>query len=61
MLANSTQALYLQEGETAEFLREICTTKDPKIMVHPVVVMVSDTLQLARSCSSTSVLFSYLC
>ncbi|CAE7529874.1 unnamed protein product [Symbiodinium pilosum] len=33
-----------QEGEPAEFLREICTTKDPKIMVHPAVVMVSDTL-----------------
>lgn len=33
-----------QEGEPAEFLREICTTKDPKIMVHPVVVTVSDTL-----------------
>eukprot|EP00434_Breviolum_minutum_P018515 symbB.v1.2.016328.t1/scaffold1222.1/size194531/2 len=33
-----------QEGEPAEFLREICSTKDPKIMVHPVVVTVSDTL-----------------
>lgn len=33
-----------QEGEPAEFLREICTIKDPKIMVHPAVVMVSDTL-----------------
>mmetsp|Transcript_55947 Transcript_55947/g.130754 ORF Transcript_55947/g.130754 Transcript_55947/m.130754 type:complete len:1124 (+) Transcript_55947:79-3450(+) len=33
-----------QEGDPAEFLREICTTKDPKIMVHPAVVMVSDTL-----------------
>ncbi|CAJ1371316.1 unnamed protein product [Effrenium voratum] len=33
-----------QEGDAAEFLREICTIKDPKIMVHPVVVTVSDTL-----------------
>eukprot|EP00439_Symbiodinium_sp_Y106_P082888 s1008_g22.t1 len=35
---------HLLEGEPAEFLREICTTRDPKIMVHPAVVMVSDTL-----------------
>ena len=39
-----TRCSMSQEGEPAEFLREICTIKDPKIMVHPAVVMVSDTL-----------------
>eukprot|EP00931_Biecheleriopsis_adriatica_P056265 TRINITY_DN33336_c0_g1_i1.p1 TRINITY_DN33336_c0_g1~~TRINITY_DN33336_c0_g1_i1.p1 ORF type:complete len:1164 (+),score=258.15 TRINITY_DN33336_c0_g1_i1:126-3617(+) len=33
-----------QEGEPAEFLRELCSLKDPKIMCHAVVVVVSDTL-----------------
>eukprot|EP00931_Biecheleriopsis_adriatica_P039773 TRINITY_DN22742_c0_g2_i1.p1 TRINITY_DN22742_c0_g2~~TRINITY_DN22742_c0_g2_i1.p1 ORF type:complete len:1178 (-),score=306.22 TRINITY_DN22742_c0_g2_i1:161-3370(-) len=33
-----------EEGEPAEFLRQICMIKDPKLMVHDVVVSLSDTL-----------------
>ncbi|CAE8705297.1 unnamed protein product [Polarella glacialis] len=32
------------KGEHADALRELCMTKDPKIMTHPVVVTVSDTM-----------------
>lgn len=33
-----------ENGEPAEFLRELCKIKDPKLMCHPVVVTVSDKL-----------------
>lgn len=33
-----------EDGEPAEFLRELCKIKDPKLMCHPVVVTVSDKL-----------------
>jgi len=32
------------QGEPADALRELCTTKDPKIMTHPVLVTLSDSL-----------------
>eukprot|EP00930_Biecheleria_cincta_P060599 TRINITY_DN4623_c0_g1_i1.p1 TRINITY_DN4623_c0_g1~~TRINITY_DN4623_c0_g1_i1.p1 ORF type:complete len:1162 (+),score=193.23 TRINITY_DN4623_c0_g1_i1:169-3654(+) len=33
-----------KDGQPAEFLRELCKIKDPKLMCHPVVVTVSDKL-----------------